>query len=167
MKITLSLVKENIIDSFRSLKVFQFGAKTADVAAPFGDDSAPLENMSAIFADTSNIGEPVIIGYLNKNQIATEGEKRIFSLDPDTGNISFAVHLRTDGTCEIGGDTDFMVRYSALETAFNELKDKFNTHIHTTTGTVGPTAVPGVITPPTTQSNADISGAKIEEIKTL
>ena len=165
--ITFSKVKENIIDSFRSMKVFQFGAKTADVASSFGDDSAPLKNMTAIFADTSNIGEPVIIGYLNKNQIATEGEKRIFSVDPATGNLSFAIHLRTDGTCEIGGNIDFMVRYSALETAFNQLKNDFNTHNHTTTATVGDSAIPGVITPPTTTSNADISGAKIEEIKTI
>ena len=36
--------------------------------------------MVAIFAETSNNSEAVIIGYINKNQVAGPGEKRIFSL---------------------------------------------------------------------------------------
>lgn len=162
----ISVVKENIIKAGRRiLKVVEFGAKTGDVVAAFGDDSAPLKDMIALYAQTSESGDAVILGYLNKNQIAALGEKRIFSLKQD-GSLSFAIHLKNDGTCEIGGDNDFAVRYNELETGFNQLKSDFNTfvqqynlHQHT---------APNGASPPTTQatqSNADISQAKIETIK--
>ena len=78
--------------------------------------------------------------------------------------------MKNDETIEIGGDTDFMVRYSELESAFNELRDdfnnlvtKFNTHVHPSPagGSTGPTPTGG------TPSTADITGAKINEIKTI
>ena len=85
--------------------------------------------------------------------------------------------MKDDSTMEIGGSSDNMVRYSELQSAYNQLKSDFdnlvnsyNTHIHVTTATVGATAVPGVLLPTTateTPSSGDISGAKIEEIKTL
>ena len=142
----------------RLIKSLGWGAddvqETLNVA-PFGDDSCPVKDMVAIYATTSDIGNPVVIGYVNKNQI----------------------HLKNDGTAEFGGNTDFMVRYSELEVGFNALKSDFNSlvtsynsHIHITTATVSATAVPGIIapTPSTgTPSTADISGSKIDEIKTI
>lgn len=168
MALTFSVVKEYLLENgIRILKVFEFGAKTANVIAPFGDDSAALKDMIAIYGSTSNVGESIIIGYINKNQIATPGEKRIFSLD-ENGELSFAIHLRTDGTCEIGGAGDFAVRYNELETAFNQLKSdlndlitSYNTHIHTDSVMGLTTATPSQGTP----SVADITPAKISEIK--
>ena len=122
---------------------------------------------------TSEIGNEVIIGYIHKSQISEPGEIRIFSTD-DNGDDQISLHLKKDGTAEFGGDSDFMVRYSALETAFNELKSDFNslvakhnTHVHPFVGLA--VGVPGFTTPTTTTetpSIADISGAKIDEIKT-
>jgi hypothetical protein len=163
----------------RLIKSLGWGAddvqETLNVA-PFGDDSCPVKDMVAIYATTSDIGNPVVIGYVNKNQIADVGEKRIFSTNAD-GVEQIALHLKNDGTAEFGGNTDFMVRYSELEVGFNALKSDFNSlvtsynsHIHITTATVSATAVPGVIapTPSTgTPSTADISGSKIDEIKTI
>ena len=65
-----------------------------------------------------------------------------------------------------------MVRFSELETGFNELKDDFNnfistvynTHIHPGVLSGGASTSP---TPSTgSSSSADISAAKIDEIKT-
>ena len=163
--ITLSIVKENVIQAGkRILKVVQYGTKSADVVSSFGDDSAPLKDMIAIYANTSENGDNIIIGYLNKNQISKPGEKRIFSLKSD-GSLSFDIHLKTDGTCEIGSDVDNAVRFSKLEQGFNNLRDDlnnfiliYNTHTHANAGAAPPSGLG-------TSSTANIVGAKIEEIK--
>lgn len=163
------------VDSFqiklkkRILKVLQFGVKTASEAAPFGDDAAPLKDMIAIFGETSNISEPVIIGYINKNQIAGPGEKRIYSLKSD-GTLSASIYLKDDETVEFHGNTRNMVRYQELETAFNELNNKFNALAGKFNSHTHISAAPGSPNSPTpTQadvSTADITPAKIENIKT-
>lgn len=161
--ITFSIVKENIIEAFkRVLKVEQFGAKTADVISDFGDDSSPLKDMIAIYANTSEVGDSVIIGYINENQIAQAGEKRIFSLKED-GTLSFAVHLKNDGTCEIGGAVDNAVRYQKMDDALQAQKTAINAEllkIQTAIAGVGGMYV-------RTDISIDTSAAKISEIKTL
>lgn len=161
---TFSVVKENLIKAGRrALKVLEYGAKTADVVGPFGDDSAPLKDMIAIYSQTGENGDNVIIGYLNSNQISQPGEKRIFSLKPD-GSLSFALHLKTDGTCEIGGSTDNAVRYTPLNDALQLLQTAINTE-HTKIATAINALAPGSYVPePIT---VDINQAKIQEIKTL
>ena len=167
--ISFSKVKESLIENgSRILKVVQFGAKTADSVSSFGDDSHPLNNMVAIYASTSEVGDNIIIGYINKNQIAALGEKRIFSLKED-GSLSFAIHLKNDQTCEIGGNADFAVRYNKLETAFNNLKTDMNNFITVFNSHVHISASPGSPNAPTLTSGAasaaDITPAKIAEIK--
>jgi len=140
-------------------------------AGPHGIDSHPVKDMVAIFANTASNGNGAVIGYINRNALAAVGETRIFSTD-DQGAVQFAIHLRNNGTAEIGGDSDHMVRYSKLEEAFNELKGDFNAFIqvynaHTHSGVTpgsGATAIPAA---PGQQSTADITPAKINEIKTL
>jgi hypothetical protein len=71
------------------------------------------------------------------------------------------VNIRKDGSVEVNGDSDFMVRFSALQTAFNQLKSDFDTHIHSGVVTGGSnTSVP------TATSSADIDPAKIDNVKT-
>ena len=165
--ITFSRIKEVTIDKgFRFLKVLQFGAKTADSVAPFGDDSHPLKDMIAIYAKTSEVSENVVIGYINKNQIAEVGEKRIFSLKED-GSLSFAIHLKNDGTVEIGGNDDNAVRFSKMQEAFDELRDdlnshitNYNTHFHpATAGTTSPTASQSQ------PSTADVTPSRVDNVK--
>lgn len=161
---TLSIVKENIIKAGkRALKVFEFGAKTADVVSDFGDDSSPLKDMIAIYGTTSESGDNIIIGYLNSNQISKPGEKRIFSLKED-GSLSFAIYLKNDGTCNIGGETDNMVRYAALNTAIQQQNTDINAELIKIQTAINALA-PGAYTP--TPINIDLSLAKINEIKTL
>ena len=160
--ISLAQVKSMVISSGkRILKVVQFGAKTAVQSAPFGDDSSPLKDMVAIFAPTSNMEEPVILGYINKNQIALEGEKRMFSLRPD-GTLSFSIHLKNDGTCEIGGNTDNMVKYTPLDTALKSQDTAINTELGKIALAI--TSLGGAYVP--TAVSTDISASKIDTVKT-
>ena len=163
MSVTLSKIKSTALESGkRVLKVLQFGVKTAVEIAPFGDDSCPIDNMAALYLDTREIGEPVIAGYINKNQKAAKGEKRFYSLDSE-GNEKFYIWIKNDGTLEIGGDSDNAVRYIPLNAALQAQKDLINTEL--TKIAIGITAAGGTYTPAPISIN--ISGAKIEEIKTL
>jgi hypothetical protein len=150
----------------RILKVLRYGqndAVTAKEAGYFGFDSGPMKNMMAVYAPTVQKGEKVIIGYINLEQLAQPGETRVFSCD-EQGVVKTQIWLRNNGTIEIGGAEDWMVRYSKLEEAFNEFQQKWNTFAAAYT----PGSSSSVGTPPTAEeSMADITEAKINEIRTL
>lgn len=141
-------------------------------AAPHGIDSHPTKGLIAIYAPTGSNGTGSVIGYINPQALADVGELFLYSTD-DQAAVQFRIKLRNNGTCEIGGDTDNMVRYSKLEDAFNELRDDFNTFVNSVYNVhVHPGVTPGsgstAVTPTVGQaSTADISPAKIDEIKTL
>jgi hypothetical protein len=109
------------------------------------------------------MGEKIIIGYINTNAIAQSGELRLFALKSDNSD-SFYIHLKNDGTCDLGGTSDFAVKFSGLESEFNKLKKAFN-DFALAYKPGGPAAVglPAVIQ----QCDADISQAKNDKIKTL
>lgn len=84
------------------------------------------------------------------------GERHLYSRDL-SGTIKAFVKLLSSGTLVLNGDVDNAVRYSALETAFNQLKYDHDNHVHwlseeTTTGNT------------TTGSSADISPAKVDTV---
>jgi hypothetical protein len=159
-------------------KFLRFGkddVRESVVISPYGFDSNPIANMRAIYSQTESNGDSVIIGYINVNQVTKEGESRIFATDSN-GNIQIYIHLKDDGSIEFGGDTGNLTRFQELESAFNEMKGDLNDMISKWNSFVV-AYVPGspasVGTPPTLAgqnvqpSTADISGAKIEEFKTL
>jgi glutamate/tyrosine decarboxylase-like PLP-dependent enzyme len=157
--ITFSKVRDFVIENGkRILKVQEYGVKTAKVASNYGDDSQPLKNMTAIYSPTAVNSEPVIIGYINTNQVAQEGEKRIFSQSLD-GSLSFAIHLKTDGTCEIGGAVDNAVRFNALQSSLASSDTLLNAELAKIA-----TAIGGAYT--FTPVNTNISSSKIDQIKT-
>lgn len=161
---TTAIVKESTIkNGERELKVIQYGAKTADVVADFGDDSCPIKDMVAIYAKTDENSDNIIVGYFNKNQISQPGEKRIFSLKED-GSLSFAIHLKNDGTCEVGGNADNLVRYQALDDALQAEKTLINTELSKIALAIN-AIVPASYTPAPITLN--LIQAKIKEIKTL
>ena len=170
----VKVISTRISESKRLIKFLRLGKSDVQEnyeVSPFGFDSNPIKDMVAVYSQTSEIGNSVIIGYINKNQISEIGESRIYSTDAD-GLLKFYVYLKNDGTAEIGGNTDFMVRYSELESAFNELKSDFNTLVSTFNTHVHPGVTSGGASTSATlttgiTSSADISGAKIEEIKTI
>lgn len=137
--------------------------ETAFEAGPFGLDSNPVKNKIAIYAKGRENGKMFVVGYINIDQVAEVGETRLFSTDAD-GELKFHIWLHSDGTAEIGGNTDNAVRYSKLEEAFNELQGKFNDFVDAyVPGGPSSVGLPAVAE----RSEADITKAKIEEIKTI
>lgn len=173
--ISVKTISQTVETLFRSIKVLAFGesdVRTAAQIAPFGVDSAPPKDMIAILSDTTVKGKRIIVGYLNKSLLAQDGENRLFSVQAD-GSLSQYIWLKADGTMEIGGNDDFLARFSELKSGFDQLKsdhndlvNAFNTHVHATAGT-GPPSTPTPATGiPASTSTASIDDAKIDEIKT-
>ena len=159
-------------DARRLIKFARFGR--ADIkenfeAMPFGLDSNPIKDTVAAYSTTSVNGQSVVLGYVSTNQKAAVGEFRTYATD-SSGTEVFYTWIKNNGTMEIGVNTDNFVRYSELESAFNEFKQDmnnqittvYNNHIHTAPS--GATGTPSVLG---SASSADISGAKIDEIKTI
>lgn len=130
--------------------------------APSGFDSNPIKDMIAVYSETSEKGKAVIIGYINPDQITQPGESRMYATDSN-GVLKLHVHLKDDGTAEIGGTGDFLVRYNELNTALQTEKIAINTElvkIQTAIASLGGAYAHIPVT-------VDISGAKITELETL
>jgi len=145
------------------VKILRLGAndvQTSKQISPYGLDSNTIKDMVAIQGETSIKGENVIVGYIGKQHITESGEIRLYSTD-DQGVLKSTIYLKKDETLELMGDSNWAVKFNELETAFNELKSKFNTHVHigVTTGASSSGTTP-------TPSVADISAAKNDKIKT-
>jgi hypothetical protein len=149
----------------RLVKALRFGksdTQTPLEVAPYGTDANPIKGMVAIYGSTQVQGQNVVIGYINKEQLAAVGEHRIYSTDSD-GGLKFFVWLKNDGTCELGGDADNAVRYSPLSSELTTFKNAIQAElvkIQTAITSVGGVYTPGTLT-------IDISNSKIDEIKTL
>lgn len=129
---------------------------------PFGIDSAPLDGMVALYSDTSNSEESVIIGYINENQIANMGEIRLYSLDGN-GDQSTFIHLKNNGTVEFMGNAHNLVRYTPLDSGLQQFVQQMQTQlaqIAAGISTAGGSYTPGTI-------SININQAKIDELKTL
>lgn len=142
--------------------------------APYGVDSRPIKDVTGVRADTSEKGVSVILGYVNKSGIAEDGELRLYSTDSTGAEQSYA-YLTKAGDLELNGNDDNAVRFSELEKGYNDLKadlnafiTAYNSHIHITTATVGPSTTPGVISATTSTaqtSTASIELSKVENVK--
>lgn len=117
MGITLAKVRDSFVEKGKMIiKVLQFGAKTAKQVTPFGIDSNPLDNWTAIYSETSNAGESVILGYINKNYVTEKGEIRIYSLDTK-GTVKAYAYAKKDGNLELNGNDFSSVRFQNLKAA--------------------------------------------------
>jgi len=158
----------------RKVKFLRFGkSDVQDViqAGPYGTDSHPIKDMVAVYGTTDEKGKNVVIGYLNKNALAAVGEHRTFSTD-STGAVKFFIYQKNDGTCEIGGNADFMVRFNKLKTGFDLLKTElnafvtiFNAHVHPGVTAGGASTLVSIT--PGVPAAATIDDSKIDEIKTI
>lgn len=157
----------------RLVKFFRFGKDDVQEvlnASASGDDSPPTENMRGIYVQTSQVGTPVLVGYINDKQTAKPGEKRIFATDQN-GNVLLHFYMKDDSTIELGGTGNYAVKFYELKTEFNELNNKFNNlvnlynlHVHPVSGSA--TLAP-LITWQGSQSNANIDNAKNNKIQTI
>lgn len=110
-----------------------------------------------------NVSDSYQVAVATSDGLAPEvepGEVEFYSTDNPVTAKQARIYLNKDGEIILNQGTDFAVRFSALETAFNQLKSDFDLHTHDYNpgpGSSTPTAPP-------VASTADISGAKIEEI---
>lgn len=163
----------------RVVKFIRFGlrdTRTAEQIGPYGIDSNPIKDMIAVYANTESKGEPVIIGYLNKNALAAIGEFRVFSTD-EGGTVKATIHLKNNGVTqmtgdswEIGGSAKNLVKFQELETGFNQLKTDFNNLVaaynaHTHAGVTSGVATTAPPPAPAQSSTASVQNAKVEAIK--
>ena len=171
MNFLTSVISTALDTTYRVVKVLRMGkddVQEAAECAPFGVDANPIKDMIAVYAETIDKGDSVIIGYLNANQLAAPGEVRMYSTDAD-GAMKTYTWLKADGTMEIGGSANHMVQYEALATAFNKLKSDHDALIDEWVSfcavyAPGPSVVP--IPTSAAHSTADISPAKLDKIKT-
>jgi len=130
--------------------------QTVELMNPAGEDNNPPDGSKILILD---LGNAYKVAVATDDGIAPSGKRRIYST-LSFGVIAAFINLLTNGDLELNGNADFAVRFTELETAFNELRDDYNLHKHggvdTGAGTSGITD---------TISVADISGAKIDEIK--
>jgi hypothetical protein len=144
--------------------------KTVFNILPFGIDSNPPEGYRAIYADTGINGEKILLGVLNENVQAEVGGLRIFSID-SSGNEATSIYLRANGDIELGGNTNYMTKFTELKSGFDELKGDFNTHVqnynsHVHPGVTAGSASTAVTVTISEETEASIDLAKIDNIKT-
>lgn len=163
----LHSLKKTIADGYIRLCKFFYGgvnnSRESALSQPHGIDSIPPKNCNVITLTEKE--RTVIVGIIDQYNRVTEkaGETRLYSTTEDGKTKLFDVYLDTNGNCVFNEGTDNAVAFERLKTEFNELKDKFNNHIHITTATVGTGSV-GVIKATETQSTANIDNVKVDKV---
>lgn len=130
MRIT-KIISTAIIKSRLIIKVLGLGSKDIQTVyniAPFGIDSNPVSGLRGIWAQTESYEDRILLGVLFEKAIAAVGETRVYSTDAD-GNVVIAMHLKSNGTVEIGGNSDNAVRYSKLNDGLQNMKSDINTEL--------------------------------------
>lgn len=171
-KIINSIIKNG--KRFINLEVFRGDNHNYKQYGPGGYDYNPsIDNEAIVDYVNGNPADGAVIAYRDIiTKISASGEVRIYSTSADGTSIESTIHLKNDGTIEINGNADFAVRYNELQTAFDQLKDDFDTlvstynahtHIVTTPDTINGTA--SATTNTGSPSTADITPAKVDTVK--
>ena len=159
--ITLSKFKSSTIEQGkRILKVLQFGAKTAKECSPFGYDGNPLAEMTAIYSETSNKAESVIIGYIHKSQLAGVGESRVYALGASGSVVSY-VWMKNDGSLELNGSNYTAVRYAPLNAGLQNESSLINIELNKIAAAISSIGGAYIVTPVT----VNISGSESVTVK--
>ena len=139
---------------------------TVEYMSPPGEDSNPPDGAKVLIIDVGRAYKVAIAADDNVSPSMSEGEKKLYSISD--GAIAAFISFLSSGIIEINGNSDFAVRYNELETGFNELKTDFNNFVTTYNTHSHATAPTGPVSPPSasgSSSTADISAAKVEEVK--
>lgn len=150
---------------------------TAELYQPAGFDSNPLLDDLVVAMRVPGKDRFVVVGYLDPvNEPTTEaGETRLYSRDAD-GNVVATVLLNIDGFVNLGIDDpeNFIPRDDRLQAQLDEIKANIDdlqlahdSHIHTTTATVGAGPGLGVISAPTvtTTETYDVGDTATDKVK--
>ena len=138
----------------------QRDVQTSYQVAPWGDDSQPVKNARVCHADTM-AEDTLVLGVINTDQKAAEGERRIFATDAD-GNTVVDIWLRNDGTIEMAGSGDNLVKYIPLNQALTTYNSAINAElmkIQTAILSLGGAYAYQALT-------IDVTGAKADNLKT-
>ena len=157
----IKTISTRIVDEIRKVKFLRLGSDDIQEAAqaePFGFESNPVKDLVGVYIKTEQIGDPVLVGYINPNPDVEAGESRIFSTD-DSGSVVYYLKFKKDGTAEFGGTGNFLVKYNELKAELDKLKVTVNTHTHT--GNLG-----GPTSPLLVANTSDFSLCKHDKIKT-
>jgi len=149
--------------SYNLLKVTRFGRadhQEAYICAPFGLDSIAPKDVKAVHAKTLNDGKPVIIGVLNKEIKADTGETRLYAVDASGAEI-IDILLKKDGTAEINGTGEFLVKWTAMNTAQQATIGLINAELGKISGFFAGLGITYTVAPIT----LDLSGAKAGTLK--
>lgn len=151
--------------------------QSVELTSICGVDYNPPDDAIGFCLDIFNSGRICISSSDEIEPSVNKGEIEIYS--SDSGSKKSRIYLMKDGTIqiisdliEINGNTDYAVRFNELKTQFDELVQKFNalvnlfnTHGHIYTPGPLPPAYSAIPVLQATASTADISGAKVEEVK--
>jgi len=154
--ITITKLQAATDKFFKLLRNGKEDVITADQIAPSGIDSKPVKGSNVIHADTAIKGEGVALGLLYSSEKTNEGETRIYATD-ENGNEVFDLYLKNDGTMEISGSGDNLIKYLALNTALQSFVTDLNSKLGIAFTAVGG-SWPG--------TSIDISNSRIEKVKT-
>jgi hypothetical protein len=148
----------------RLIKITRYGKSDIQEAvevSPYGIDSNPIKNKIAIYAPSSSNGKTVIIGYIDKDKLAEVGEMRIFSTNA-SGVLKAYTWYKNDGTQELNGNADNLVRWSALNTALQNQIAQQQAELVKIAAAFN-AIIPGLYVPGTMSLN--ITPAKITDLK--
>ena len=169
----VTVIQTTLTNAMRSVQALVSGNKTTGISGtpteclPYGFDSCPIPGIVAAYTVTENNRQPgVILGYVNKNQIAQPGESRVYSTDT-TGTVKYFVYLQADKiTIGTGTPANHFTQYEALNTALVTGGDALVTQINNqlTEIAAGIAAAGGTYTP--TDITLDISAAETTNILT-
>jgi hypothetical protein len=151
----------------RLVKAYRYGKNDVvetEEMAPAGIDGNPIKDMIAIYADTASNSAPVIIGYIQKEQLAEPGELRIYSQN-SSGQAQAYVWLKTDGNIEFNGNTNNLVKFTELNTALQAYKKEIDIQLNKIAPIVNLIA-PGTFPVLPIDSTMNIDQAKAEKLKT-
>ena len=134
--------------------------QTVEYMSSAGDDTIPPIGSIVTILSAGPAWKIAIASNDNIAPSMSEGERKIYS--SSGGVIKAFINFLNTGILELNGNSDFAVRFNALETGFNTLRGDHNTflvHVHGASGT------PPV--PPAVPSTASISAAKVDEVKII
>jgi phage gp45-like len=138
---------------------------TVEYMSPPGEDSNPPNGTKVLIVDVGRAYKVAIAADDNISPSMAEGEKKLYSIS--SGTIAAFINFLQSGIVEINGNNDFAVRFNELETGFNQFRTDFNNFVtifnaHTQVVSGGVAQIPAV---PGVQTTADISAAKVNEVK--
>lgn len=132
--------------------------RTIQLMTQAGEDCNPADDSQVLIVNVTDSFALVIGADDGIVPSMNAGERKLYSVA--AGAIAAHMNLLNTGVIEINGNTDFAVKYNELKTAFDQLVSDFDSHLHSGVTTGG-----GTSGPPTASSTADMSGAKVDEVK--